>query len=120
MYDGCIKATTIYIIGMCAFLWIYYHKFTFGKNNEVESQVDWDYEYCKNSKLIFLAYIFVLIGVGVSLVDLLMQGFSLQYILSAGSRVRLKPQKIHWEFFLIYVILCYLAFYTWMHIRIKK
>lgn len=93
VYDGCIKATTIYIIGMCAFLWIYYHKFTFGKNNEVESQVDWDYEYCKNSKLIFLAYIFVLIGVGVSLVDLLMQGFSLQYILSAGSQGTLETSE---------------------------
>lgn len=86
VYNGCIKATIVYIVGMVAFLWVYYNNFSFGKNISSKISDEWDGDYYKNTTMLVLAYVFVFIGLGVSVLDLLKQGFSLQYILSAGTQ----------------------------------
>lgn len=86
VYEGCIKATIIYMFALTAYFFVYYNRFSLGKKEYyVEGDDDWDGEYSNSSLLLMLAYAFTIIGVAVSVVDLLKQGFSLQYILSLGS-----------------------------------
>lgn len=101
VFDGCYKATTIYILAALTFMFVYYNSsygrlgFVFGRQysrstysdqNDYNKRINSDdNEYTNSSALVFLAYIFVIIGVGVSLMDLLMRGYSLDYIFSWGT-----------------------------------
>lgn len=85
VYDGCVKATLIYMIALTFFFFVYYSRFSFGEKCYRNDLNTWNGDYKKSEKLMALAYMFTVIGVAVSLVDLIKQGFSLQYILSLGS-----------------------------------
>lgn len=85
VYDGCVKATLIYMLALTFFFFVYYNRFTFGEKRCHSDLNTWDGDYDKSRKLIVLAYTFTVVGIAVSLVDLIKQGFSLQYILSLGS-----------------------------------
>lgn len=85
VYGGCVKATLIYMLALTVFFFVYYNRFTFGEKRYHSDLNTWDGDYDKSKKLIVLAYTFTVVGIAVSLVDLIKQGFSLQYILSLGS-----------------------------------
>lgn len=106
VFDGCKKATIIYMIAVIAFMFVYYNKFTFGdrlddKAARAKLSFEDDYSNFKfysgalnpvvHEQLVFdekiivtLSYFFACIGVVVSFVDLMMQGYSAFYILSLG------------------------------------
>lgn len=109
VFAGCKKATVVYMLAVTAFIFVYYNKFTFcdrfiykavwlkpklQKNNYDYSNLKF-YSRAFNRMLyekrvfaekviVALSYFFACVGVGVSLVDLIMQGYSAFYILSLG------------------------------------
>ena len=85
VYDGCFKATLIYILALTTFLFVYYNRFLISKKYNRNYSNVWNGYYDRSEKITMIAYIVTVIGIIVSLVDLIKQGFSLQYILSLGS-----------------------------------
>ena len=85
VYDGCIKATLIYMLALTFFFFVYYNRFSFSENHYHNDLNTWNGDYNQSEKLIVLAYAFTIVGIAVSLVDLIKHGFSLHYILSLGS-----------------------------------
>lgn len=88
VFGGCFKATTIYMLGAVAFMIFYYNTYR-KKRFVLANKVIRNTSSGGNTKfrlklLLILAYVFVLIGVGVSLIDLLMRGYSIEYIFSWG------------------------------------
>lgn len=88
VYAGCKKATIIYIIATVSFIFCYYNKIICKKKEYYNCSIDKIYKECidisNKNRVLILAWFFAIIGVLVSLVDLLLQGYSIQYILSLG------------------------------------
>lgn len=81
VFDGCFKATTIYIIAAVTFLFSYY-KGT--RQFEIESSEEKEvYEY--GNKNFYIAFLIWLLAFLVQIVDLIANGYSIQYIFSLGS-----------------------------------
>lgn len=94
VYGGCKKATIIYMVAVSAFMLCYYKNVVFKKERSLDawnaiSPNNPEQNACldvnNRSVVVLLAYVFVIIGVAVSLVDLVLQGYSVRYILSLGT-----------------------------------
>ena len=97
VYGGCKKATIIYMFAVSAFMLCYYKHVIFKQPWRLDALSDMYSISLNNTKqnvgidvnnrsvVVLLAYVFVIIGVAVSLVDLVLQGYSVQYILSLGT-----------------------------------
>lgn len=88
VYDGCKIGTTIYIVATTVFLICYYrevrfrsrHEFNVGLLNDEYANL----EVNNRSAVVFWAYFFAILGSSVAAIDLMMQGYSFQYIMSLG------------------------------------
>ena len=83
VFDGCIEATMIYMISLIVFMLVYYSKskYTDSMGIETEYYVDNDADI---QKIVFISYILLFIGMAVNIYDMLLKGFSLDYVLSLG------------------------------------
>ncbi len=93
VYNGCIKATCIYMMAMVLFLFVYYHKFTGrGRYYKNRRHYEENEENCvasidqNNNKLLIYMYFFAILGTAVLLLDTVQSGYSLSYIFSWGSK----------------------------------
>jgi len=94
VFDGCIKATVIYLFAICLFLFIYYNNFKIIDGNSDNEKLKNEYNVSLNQvykkstddKIIMSAYIFGIIGTFVMLIDTLQSGYSMEYIFSWGSQ----------------------------------
>lgn len=86
VYDGCKKGTTIYIFAAIIFLVCYYRDVRFNNNSRLVDDVsdNVDFEVKNRKAIVFWAYVFAILGTSIATVDLIMQGYSFQYILSLG------------------------------------
>lgn len=87
VFDGCYKATTIYMFATIIFMFFYYNTSYRRKQFVFFENFGWYRNINRKvhvQTLLILAYLFVLIGVGVSLIDLLMRGYDIEYIFSLG------------------------------------
>lgn len=92
VFDGCINATLIYMSASISFIFVYYHKFAFGGKllnadslRTIKRQSPPNITSIRDKKIIVtLSYFFAFVGVSVSIIDLIKQGYSVSYILSLG------------------------------------
>lgn len=79
VFDGCTKATLLYIVGVCIFLYSYYNgtaDLVYDECSAVEAE--------SNDRIKYAAWMFLLLAISVQMIDLMLHGFSLHYILSLG------------------------------------
>lgn len=104
VYDGCKMATTIYMLAAIAFLICYYKEVRFGsRTNYVKKEINEEHNYLdvKNKNaVIFWAYIFAILGTSIAAIDLIMQGYSFQYIVSLGTSGTLEVDDSSLGFFI--------------------
>lgn len=89
VYDGCKMGTTIYIFAAIAFLLCYYRDVRFRKRSisyreERYIPENLDLEVNNRRRVVFWGYFFAILGTGVAIIDLILQGYSFQYIFSLG------------------------------------
>ncbi len=92
VFDGCIKATMVYMLAMFLFLIIYYmnkkpvqeglHK----GNNVI-------FEISKSKQFMACAYLFAIVGTSVLIIDTFLSGYNIQYIFSLGLKGHLDQSE---------------------------
>ncbi|MEO2223849.1 O-antigen polymerase [Priestia megaterium] len=88
VFEGCYKATLIYMVASLTYLFGYFTKIrTSNEKKVVEKEVTIRNKVIVNNKkkILFLAYIFWIVGFSVQLLDFLKQGYSYDYIFSLGA-----------------------------------
>lgn len=81
IFDGCIKATSIYMLGIIAFLIAYYNDSQ--KYNVTEKEIEGSL--IINSKIFYVALLIWLFSFCVQVIDLMSNGYSFDYIFSLGT-----------------------------------
>ncbi len=80
VFNGCIKATSIYIVGIITFLFAYYNGSLVFEMKEVKQS-----QPVKNDRILHIAFIIWLVAFCVQVIDLVANGYSINYIFSLGS-----------------------------------
>lgn len=83
VFDGCIEATLVYMISLVVFVLVYYSKSKYTDSMRIENDYYEDND-ADIQKIIIISYILLFIGMAVNIYDMLLKGFSLNYVLSLG------------------------------------
>lgn len=83
VFDGCIEATVIYMISLAVFMLVYYSKSKYTDSMGIENDYYEDND-VDIQKIIIISYILLFIGMAVNIYDMLLKGFSFDYMLSLG------------------------------------
>lgn len=104
VYDGCKSGTTIYMLATIAFLMCYYNEVSFGSRvSYVMEENDGEDNYLEvenRNAVVFWAYVFAILGTSIAAIDLIMQGYSFQYIVSLGTAGTLETDDSSLGFFI--------------------
>lgn len=83
VFEGCIKATIIYVIAMFFFLYAYYKKSNY---KCLYQQEDFHSDIVIKDKIVRWAFVIWCVGFFVQVIDLISNGYSIGYIFSIGTR----------------------------------
>lgn len=83
IFDGCIEATLIYMISLVVFMLVYYAKSKYTESMSIKNDF-YEVDDADIQKIITISYILLFIGMAVNIYDMLLKGFSLDYVLSLG------------------------------------